>query len=127
MSNLSLRERDVATIAQIGKLRFSPVSVIGRKGNRLIEEGGRFLVDLSGRPAIVDRPNADVGVSKVWDAGTAVICFRSDAVSASFRRMRRCHHRQTPQAMDSKRFLPDLVLQVSPSKARSRTHWSHIL
>ncbi|ESY82503.1 hypothetical protein NKI77_25790 [Mesorhizobium opportunistum] len=48
MSNVSLRERDAATIAQIGKLRFSPLSVIGGQGNRLIEEGGRSVLDLSG-------------------------------------------------------------------------------
>jgi 4-aminobutyrate aminotransferase len=55
MSNLSLRERDALTIAQIGKLRFSPLSLIGGKGNRLIEEGGRSLRDLSGSagPAIL--------------------------------------------------------------------------
>lgn len=55
MSNLSLRERDAATIAQIGKLRFSPLSVIGGRGNRLIEEGGRSLLDLSGSagPAVL--------------------------------------------------------------------------
>ncbi|MCA0049860.1 hypothetical protein LB577_23390 [Mesorhizobium sp. B283B1A] len=55
MSNLSLRERDAATIAQIGKLRFSPLSVIGGQGNRLIEEGGRSLLDLSGSagPAVL--------------------------------------------------------------------------
>ncbi len=47
-SNLSLRERDATTIAEIGKLRFSPLSLIGGKGNRLVEEGGRELLDLSG-------------------------------------------------------------------------------
>ncbi|MBC8038311.1 MAG: aminotransferase class III-fold pyridoxal phosphate-dependent enzyme [Rhizobiales bacterium] len=47
-SNLSLRERDENTIAGIGKLRFSPLSLIGGKGSRLIEEGGRELLDLSG-------------------------------------------------------------------------------
>ena len=55
MSNLGLRQRDAAAIAQIGKLRFSPLSLIGGWGNRLIEEGGRSLLDLSGSagPAIL--------------------------------------------------------------------------
>ena len=55
MSNLGLRQRDAAAIAQIGKLRFSPLSLVGGRGNRLIEEGGRALLDLSGSagPAIL--------------------------------------------------------------------------
>ncbi len=55
MSNLSLRERDARSIAEIGRLRFSPLSLVGGKGNRLIEEGGRSLLDLSGSagPAIL--------------------------------------------------------------------------
>lgn len=48
MSNLSLRERDARSIAEIGRLRFSPLSLIGGRGNRLIEEGGREVLDLSG-------------------------------------------------------------------------------
>jgi 4-aminobutyrate aminotransferase len=44
---LSLFERDAKAIAHIGRLRFSPVSVIGGRGSRLIEEGGRELLDLS--------------------------------------------------------------------------------
>ena len=48
MNNLSLRERDARTIAEIGRLRFSPLSLVGGKGNRLIEEGGRSVLDLSG-------------------------------------------------------------------------------
>lgn len=100
MSNLSLRERDAATIAQIGKRRFSPLSVIGGQGNRLIEEGGRSLLDLSGSAgpavlagravardhmppltlsedevaehvAIIDQAIADVSVGKVSDADVA--------------------------------------------------------
>jgi 4-aminobutyrate aminotransferase len=43
----SLVDRDAKVIAQIGKLRFSPVGVIGGRGSRLIEEGGRELLDLS--------------------------------------------------------------------------------
>jgi len=48
MTNLSLRERDARAIAEIGRLRFSPLSLVGGKGARLIEEGGRSLLDLSG-------------------------------------------------------------------------------
>ena len=43
----SLRERDARVIANIARLRFSPLSLIGGSGNRLIEEGGRQLLDLS--------------------------------------------------------------------------------
>lgn len=46
-SRPSLRERDAQVIANIGRLRFSPLSLIGGRGARLIEEGGRELLDLS--------------------------------------------------------------------------------
>ena len=48
MTNLGLRERDARAIAEIGRLRFSPLSLVGGRGNRLIEEGGREVLDLSG-------------------------------------------------------------------------------
>ena len=44
---LSLRERDARVIANIARLRFSPLSLVGGRGCRLIEEGGRELLDLS--------------------------------------------------------------------------------
>lgn len=42
-------------IANIGRLRFSPLAVVGGSGNRLIEEGGRQVLDLSAScgPAIL--------------------------------------------------------------------------
>src|ERR1700736_3720574 len=43
----TLHERDARVIANIGRLRFSPLSLVGGRGNRLIEEGGRELLDLS--------------------------------------------------------------------------------
>ncbi len=52
-SNLSLRERNARTIAEIGRLRFSPLSLVGGKDNRLIEDSGRSLLDLSGSAADV--------------------------------------------------------------------------
>jgi 4-aminobutyrate aminotransferase len=47
MAGPSLLERDAAVIADIGRLRFSPLGLVGGCGNRLIEEGGRKLLDLS--------------------------------------------------------------------------------
>ena len=44
---LTLRERDARVIANIARLRFSPLSLVGGHGCRLIEEGGRQLLDLS--------------------------------------------------------------------------------
>jgi 4-aminobutyrate aminotransferase len=43
----SLRERDARAIANIGRLRFSPLSLTGGHGSRLVEQGGRQLLDLS--------------------------------------------------------------------------------
>jgi 4-aminobutyrate aminotransferase len=47
MSGGSLLERDARVIADIARLRFSPLSLVGGRGSRLIEEGGRALLDLS--------------------------------------------------------------------------------
>lgn len=59
-----LLSRDEAIIAGVEKLRFFPLAVSGGRGNRLIEVGGRELLDLSaswtaaglgyGHPAVVD-------------------------------------------------------------------------
>ena len=67
---LTLRERDARVIADIARLRFSPVSLVGGRGNRLIEEGGRELLDFGasfgpailghGHPAMVEAVTAAV-------------------------------------------------------------------
>src|SRR5271167_1090252 len=64
----TLGERDAAVIANIARLRFSPLTVSRGRGNRLIEEGGRELLDLSasfgpailgyGHPAITEAVSA---------------------------------------------------------------------
>jgi hypothetical protein len=53
--SLTLRERDARVIADIARLRFSPVSLVGGRGSRLIEEGGRELLDFGSSfgPAIL--------------------------------------------------------------------------
>jgi 4-aminobutyrate aminotransferase len=70
ISGLTLRERDARVIANIARLRFSPLSLVGGRGNRLIEEGGRELLDLGAsfgptilghsHPAIIAAVNAAV-------------------------------------------------------------------
>jgi 4-aminobutyrate aminotransferase len=67
---LTLRERDARVIADIARLRFSPVCLVGGRGNRLIEEGGRQLLDFGAsfgpailghsHPAIIEAVNAAV-------------------------------------------------------------------
>lgn len=67
----SLFERDKRVIAEIGRLRFSPLSVVGGQGSYLIEEGGRRVLDLSasagpavlgyGHPALIDAVSGAVG------------------------------------------------------------------
>ena len=58
----SLRERDARVIANIARLRFSPLCLVGGSGNRLVEEGGRRLLDLSASfgPAILGNSPAMV-------------------------------------------------------------------
>ncbi len=60
----SLLERDRRTLAGIGKLRTSPLTIRHARGNRLIEEDGRAVLDMSatagaallgyGHPAVVE-------------------------------------------------------------------------
>lgn len=51
----TLRERDARVIADIGRLRFSPLSAVGGRGVRLREASGREVLDLSasGCPAVL--------------------------------------------------------------------------
>jgi 4-aminobutyrate aminotransferase len=83
-SRASLRERDSRAIANIARLRFSPLSLIGGEGCRLIEEGGRRLLDLSAsfgaaslgysHPAITDAVAAACGNM----AGASLLSFPNE-------------------------------------------------
>ena len=80
----SLLERDARVIANIGKLRFSPLCLIGARGNRLIEEGGRELLDLSASfgPAILGYSHpairASVDAACAGMAGASLLAFPNE-------------------------------------------------
>jgi len=80
----SLLERDARSIANIARLRFSPLSLIGGHGNRLIEEGGRQLLDLSASfgPAILgySDPSITRAVSEASAnmAGASLLAFPNE-------------------------------------------------
>jgi 4-aminobutyrate aminotransferase len=80
----TLQQRDARVIANIGRLRFSPLSLVGGRGNRLIEEGGRELLDLSAsfgsailgysHPAI----GAAVNAASASMAGASLLAFPNE-------------------------------------------------
>ena len=92
-SGASLRERDARVIANIARLRFSPLALVGGRGCRLIEEGGRELLDLSAsfgaaslgysHPAIRDAVTAACGNM----AGASLLSYPNE--NAPRRRLRR--------------------------------------
>ena len=59
MSNLGLREGNARAIARIWKLRFSPLSLIGGRGNRL---GDRAVADVPAGEGF----DADVAGFMMW-------------------------------------------------------------
>jgi 4-aminobutyrate aminotransferase len=80
----TLLERDARAIANIGRLRFSPLSLTGGRGNRLIEEGGRELLDLSASfgPAILGYSHpalrAAVDAACAGMAGASLLAFPNE-------------------------------------------------
>jgi 4-aminobutyrate aminotransferase len=80
----SLRERDAKVIANIARLRFSPLAVSRGRGNRLIDEDGRELLDLSasfgpailgyGHPAITEAVSAACAAM----AGAGLLAFPNE-------------------------------------------------
>jgi len=84
----SLRERDAHVIANIARLRFSPLGLVGGSGNCLIEEGGRRLLDLSASfgPAILgySHPGITQAVAAACAnmAGASLLAFPNDSAVA---------------------------------------------
>ena len=105
----SLLERDAKVIAHIGRLRFSPVSVIGGRGSRLIEEGGREILDLS----------ASWGAASLGYAHPAV----TEAVAAACANMAGASLLSFPN--DQAVALAEDLLRLTPGRGERRVWFGH--
>jgi 4-aminobutyrate aminotransferase len=105
----SLVERDAKVIAHIGRLRFSPVSVIGGRGSRLIEEGGRELLDLS----------SSWGAASLGYAHPAV----TDAVAAACANMAGASLLSLPN--ENAVALAEDLLRLTPGRGDRRVWFGH--
>lgn len=109
MSRPTLRERDAQVIAQIARLRFSPLSLIGGRANRLIEEGGRELLDLSASfgPAILgySHPAITAAVEEACAsmAGASLLAFPNEQAVA----------------------LAEELLRITPGRGERRVWFGH--
>jgi 4-aminobutyrate aminotransferase len=106
---LSLFERDAKVIAHIGRLRFSPVSVIGGRGSRLVEEGGRELLDLS----------SSWGAASLGYAHPAV----TDAVTAACADMAGASLLSLPN--ENAVALAEDLLRLTPGRGERRVWFGH--
>jgi 4-aminobutyrate aminotransferase len=106
---LSLLERDAEVIAHIGRLRFSPVSVVGGRGSRLIEEGGRELLDLS----------SSWGAASLGYAHPAV----TDAVTAACADMAGASLLSFPN--ENAIALAEELLRLTPGRGERRVWFGH--
>jgi 4-aminobutyrate aminotransferase len=105
----SLRERDARVIADIGRLRFSPLSLVGGRGNRLIEEGGRELLDLS----------ASFGAASLGYSHPAI----SDAVTAACGNMAGASLLSYPN--ENAVALAEDLLRLTPGQGERRVWFGH--
>ena len=94
MSN-SLLERDRRALAGIGKLRTSPLTIRHARGNRLIEEDGREVLDMSatagaallgyGHPAVIEATRRGLGecasASAMFGASESAVALAEDLLA----------------------------------------------
>lgn len=105
----TLYERDARVIADIGRLRFSPLSLVGGRGSRLIEQGGRELLDLSASfgPAILGygHPAITAAVSEACAnmAGASLLAFPNEQAVA----------------------LAEELLRITPGRGERRVWFGH--
>jgi 4-aminobutyrate aminotransferase len=105
----SLRERDARVIANIARLRFSPLSLVGGRANRLIEEGGRELLDLS----------ASFGAASLGYSHPAI----TDAVSAACANMAGASLLSYPN--ENAVALAEDLLRLTPGQGERRVWFGH--
>ena len=91
----SLLERDRRALAGIGKLRTSPLTIRHARGSRLIEEGGREVLDMSatagaallgyGHPGIVEATRRGLeesaGASAMFGASESAVALAEDLLA----------------------------------------------
>jgi 4-aminobutyrate aminotransferase len=105
----SLRQRDSQVIANIARLRFSPACWVGGRGNRLIEEGGRELLDLG----------ASFGPAILGHSHPAII----EAVTAACASMAGASLSAYPN--ENAVALAEDLLRITPGKGERRVWFGH--
>jgi 4-aminobutyrate aminotransferase len=105
----SLRQRDSQVIANIARLRFSPACWVGGRGNRLIEEGGRELLDLG----------ASFGPAIMGHSHPAII----EAVTAACASMAGASLSAYPN--ENAVALAEDLLRITPGKGERRVWFGH--
>jgi 4-aminobutyrate aminotransferase len=105
----SLSQRDAAVIANIGRLRFSPLAVVGGAGSRVIDEDGRSLLDLS----------ASWGAASLGYAHPAVV----EAVNRAVARMAGASLLSYPN--EEAVALAEELLAVTPGSGERRVWFGH--
>ncbi|GAC1303104.1 MAG: aspartate aminotransferase family protein [Steroidobacteraceae bacterium] len=106
---MTLHERDARVIGNIARLRFSPLCLVGGRGNRLIEEGGRELLDLG----------ASFGPAIIGHSHPAIIEAVTKAVSSMAGASLSAYPNENAVA------LAEELLRITPGKGERRIWFGH--